>query len=241
MATRRKRVPRLRLYKRTGKGRVILNGQHFYTKADFDTPEAHEEYLDLIRRWETGGRKPLREIHRPDRLENPRTVTDLAESYLDYIKQTGLYMKNGEPTSQRGKIEVALRELRESCGKLPLMQFKKPELIKHRDALCRDKGLSLGGVNLKIRLVRRAAVWGEERGFVPEQCLASMLTLRSLREPKKARRQPVAEEVIAAILPELPKPVAAMAQIQWLTSMRSSDVCSMRWMDDPDPVRWTRG
>ena len=126
MATRRKRAPRLRLYKRTGKGRVILNGQHFYTKADYDTPESHEEYLDLIRRWEAGERNPLREIRTPDQLDNPRTVADLAESYLDYIRRAGLYMKNGEPT---GGCRVPV------TSKLTAPQMQDPLCMLHSSSL----------------------------------------------------------------------------------------------------------
>ena len=243
MATRRKRTPRLRLYKRTGKGRVILSSQHFYTQADYDTPEAHQEYLEIVRRWETGGRKPLREVRTPDRLDDPWTVVDLGRSYMDYIEKAGLYIKNGRPTAQRGKVNVALRELRETCGSLLLSRLNKAALIKHRDVLRRKSGLSIDGVNNKICLIRQAVVWGEERGFVPEQSLASILTLRRIKAPKKPRRQPVAEDVIASVLSGLPKPVAAMVKLQWLTSMRPGEVCAMRWADidqAPDSLgNWT--
>ena len=90
MPKKRNRVPQLRLYKPTGKGRVILNGQHHYTKADFGTLDATREHLAFIERWEANDRQPLREARTARELENPKTVTDLADAYLHHLDAVGL-------------------------------------------------------------------------------------------------------------------------------------------------------
>ena len=89
MTTRKRRDPRLRLHKATGTGRVILSGQHFYTRSPFDTPEAHEEYLELLRRWKANGKRPLREIRIPEDVLNPVTVRDLVSAFQQHVDLSG--------------------------------------------------------------------------------------------------------------------------------------------------------
>lgn len=226
-----RRAPRLRLYKRTGKGRVILSGQHFYTKADFDTPEAHEEYLDLLKRWRANGMKPLREVVLPVETLHPVTVRDLAAAYEAHIDEKGLYRKNGKETSQRGMLRAAVAELVQSSGDVPLRVFSRPHLVRHRDTLQGKAGLTRQGVNRKIGMLRRIVRWGAERAMVPDQNLFAIEAIRPLHAPPPKRRECVPQEDLDAILPKLSSTLRAMVSLQRLTGMRPGEVCAMRWRD----------
>lgn len=226
-----RRGPRLRLHKATGKGRVILSGQHFYTRADFDTPEAHEEYIELLKRWHASGQKPLREVVLPAEILHPVTVRDLAAAYEAHIDEKRIYRKSGEETSQRGMLRAALAEIVESAGSVPLRQFSRPHLIRHRDSLQGKDGLTLQGVNRKIGMLRRVVRWGAERGMVPDQSLFAIEAIRPLLAPPPKRRECVPEEHLDAILAKLSPTLQAMVRLQRLTGMRPGEVCAMRWRD----------
>lgn len=160
-----KRIPKLTLFKPTGKGRVRLRGQAFYTKADHDTPEAMREYPALVDRWEANGYQPLKPVRTPRELKNPKTVTHVADAYLEHLRDTGAYRKSGEPTSQLGKIEVAMRELKAVVGKVPGDVLQKAQLVRFRDSLQASGRIEVGTVNVKVRLVRQMLYWAEERGY----------------------------------------------------------------------------
>lgn len=225
------REPRLRLHKASGKGRVILSGQHFYTKAAFDTPEAHAEYLDLLRRWKAGGKKPLRELVLPAEILHPVTVRDLVAAYEQHVEDRKLYRKHGEPTSQHGMLKLALKELVESCGDLPLRKFARAELVRHRDRLLRKTGLTEAGVNRKIGTIKRVMRWASERDLIIDQNLYSIEVMRAVRVPKRRRREPVPDDHIEKVLEKLSPTLRAMLQLQRLTGMRPGEVCAMRWRD----------
>jgi integrase len=243
---RTQRDPQLRLYKRTGKGRVILSGQHFYTEAPFGTRDALEEYLELMRRWEANGRQSLRRVQTPPQLDNPRTVGDLIDAYLAHVDQVGLYRKNGRKTTQRDLIDVALEELRAGFGGTPLHKFRKQQLTRHRDVLLarrpknekdRTRVLTPQGVNRKINLIRQAIDWGGQRGFVPDECVASVQVLKMLRSPNRGRREPVPDDHVEKVVARLSRPLAAMVRLQRETGMRPGEVCAMRWRGiDTDPA-----
>jgi hypothetical protein len=113
--TRRRRTPGLLLHKPTGQARVILNGKTIYLGL-FGSPEAHERYAKLIRKWEAGERRPLDPA--PLAGSTKLTVSDLIAAYLTFPERTGRYMKHGKETTQRGSIRVALDELERSMGRL---------------------------------------------------------------------------------------------------------------------------
>lgn len=235
MSRKKKMWPKLGCFQKTPQsrpvGRVILSGQAHYTKATFGTDECQAEHVALVQAWHGRGCEPLKRPRLPGELQGPKTVAQLSDAYLEHLRDTGAYQRNGRPTSQLGKIEVALRELKAVIGKVPVEAFQKVQLVRFRDSLQSSGRLQISTVNVKVRLVRQMLRWAEERGFYPERCLSSVLTLKPLKAPQKTRRKPVAEETIKAILPHLPRPVAAMVEVQWLTGMRPGEVCAMRWTD----------
>ena len=231
-----RRDPQLKLHKASGRGRAILNGQHHYTKAPFGTAECYEEYLDLLARWRANGREPLRPVQTPVELEQPQTVQQLSDAYERHLDAVQAYRKGGRETSQRGLVRIALKEFVSDFGVMPLRRLRAAEVVRHRDSLRAVAGLTVAGVNRKVGLIKQMIFWGVERGYVPEIGAASIITMRRLKTPRRARRPAADESHLDAALQHLAPTLATMVRLQRLTGMRPGEVCAMRWKDiDKDP------
>jgi integrase len=225
------RDPRLNLHKATGRGRVILSGQHFYTQACHGTPESYQEYLDLLARWKANGKRPLRAVQTPLELAHPQAVADLFTAYERHLDATKAYVKDGRPTTQRDLIRIALREFAEHFGSTSLRALRAAELVRHRDLLRQRERLTTQGINRKIGLIKQAIQWGVERGLVTELVGASVITMRRLKAPRRPRRPAVDDTHIDAALHHLSPTLTAMVSLQRLTGMRPGEVCALRWRD----------
>lgn len=242
----RRRVPKLSHHKATGKGRVILNGQHFYTESPFGTVECHSEYQDLLLAWRGRGYLPIQQAA----AEN-RTLAELVTEFLAHLDEAGRYQKRGKPTSQRAMVEVALRELCDGLripekyeatvsrrvrkyrgfGGSLVRDFGVEGLQIHRDRLLEAGLVSPRGVNRKVGIIKRLVEWARDRGMFPKESARDIRDLRSLPVPARSRVQTVTREQVDAVIARLSLTLSAMVRIQLATGMRPGEVCALRWKD----------
>jgi integrase len=91
-------------------------------------------------------------------------------------------------------------------------------------------------VNYLTDTIKRVFKWGVAQHLLHESVYRALTAVPGLRRGRTEAREPepigpVAREVVAATLPHLPAPVAAMVQIQRLTGCRPAEVCAMRPAD----------
>src|SRR5262249_12310483 len=100
-------------------------------------------------------------------------------------------------------------------------------------------------VNHRMERVRRMFAWTVSRQIVPPAILEALKTVEGLRkgrcDAKESRRvRPVPDDQVDAVLPHVPRQVAAMLQSQRLSGMRPEEVTILRTIDidTTDPTCW---
>ncbi len=227
---RRRRKPPGMLKHSSGQARVIVDGvAHFFGK--WGTPGAHTRYAEVLKLWHNGGEIAPGRIR--DVTDAPlQSIASLTVTYSDWIDNSRLYQKDGKPTTQRGIIRVALKELNQFAGATPAAKFTSRVLVAHRDVLrAREDDLTPQGVNRKIGLIKQVVAWAAERGLMPETNAAVIRAVQPLRAGPRTRRQPVPLEDLRKTLPLLKPVIADMARLQYLLACRPGEICSMRWCD----------
>ncbi len=221
------RVPKHCLHKGTGQGYVAFHGVRTYT-GKFGTPEAERRYDQLVAEWLAGGRQvpPAKEsaVMRIDHLV--ALYWAFAETY---------YCRDGSPTHELGNIRLAVRPLVTLYGDCPVAEFGPRMLKRLRETLI-EQGLARTTINSRISIIQRVFAWGASEELIPGTVAASVKAVQSLRKHRSLAKetepvQPVSEADFRAVLPHLPRQVAGMAELQWLTGMRPGEVTQMRWAD----------
>jgi integrase len=203
---------------------VTLNGVDFYC-GPWRSSEAKAEYDRLVAEWLANGRS----LRRPGQTCPDLTMTELIARYWKFAHEH--YQRDGKPTPEIAKIRDALKPVKRLYGERPAAEFGplafkavRTEFIKAD--LCRSTiGYHLGKIRRFIR-------WAVENELLPADAyhrLQAVAPLRAgrdgIREPRKIK--PVSDEHVAAILPHVSPPVKAMIELQHLTGMRPTEVCSM--------------
>ncbi len=107
----KRKTPKLRLHKPSGRARLRLNGREFYT-GDWDferkrpTPEAQREADRLIALWLSNGRKLPADDGGPE-----LTVEDVLAQYVLFA-QEHYRASMDSPTGEMAQIRYALRPVR---------------------------------------------------------------------------------------------------------------------------------
>lgn len=222
------RIPKRCLHKATNQAYVRLNGEVTYL-GDYDNPASQERYDRLIAEWLANGRQPLQG-------DADLSVTQLCINYCRYA--TKRYSReDGTPTGTLGHVKDALRDLRQLYGRTPADEFgpkKLAALQKHMTNTRRDGKngmLARNTVNARIGVIKRMFKWAVAQQVVPSDVWYGLAAVDNLRAgeakaPKKVT--PVSEAAKNAVLEYVSPVVATMIELQWLTGMRSHEVCSMR-------------
>ncbi len=225
------RVPKYRLHKPTGLAVVRLSGRDLYL-GPYGTPESETRYESVVAEWLKHDRrlppKPERVAERENLL-----VNELILAYVEFAN--GYYVKGGKPTGELHNVRDALRVVATHFGSMRAKDFGPVELRKVRDAMV-AAGLCRKVVNSRINRIRRMFKWGVEHGRVDPVVLHGLQAVSPLREGRSSAREtapvaPVPEELIEPVLQHVPRQVAAMIRLQYLTGMRPGEVMSIRTCD----------
>jgi integrase len=172
------------------------------------------------------------------------TIGVLVDRFLLFADEH--YSKNGRSTGQAENCRVAVRELVQMFGDLPVGEFGPKKLKAVRAAMVKSGRMCRRTINGRVKVVRRVFKWGTEEEFVPGQVLHALQALTALeygrtsglRESKGVA--PVADEHVDATLPHLTPTVRAMVEFAYYTGARPGEVCGFRWcdVDKSDPSAW---
>ena len=96
--------------------------------------------------------------------------------------------------------------------------------------------LARNEANRRVRLIRQCFRWAASEEMIPPSMLQGLDTLVGLKKnrttaPDRAPIRPIADAIVQATLPHLPRAVRATVEIQRLTGMRPTEVAIMRTVD----------
>jgi integrase len=227
--SKKPRVPSYRKHS-SGQARVTINGKD-HLLGPFDSPESRQEYDRLIAEWLSRGRTP-----EPPPAKESKYPLTVSEVVLAYWKRAREYY--GFDRQKRGDEACwkhALRMLRRLYSRKPARGFRPRHLKACRLAMVR-KGWSRTYVNAQVNRLRACFRWAAEEEMIPAAVHARLAVVASLRAGKCEAREspgvrPVSREHVEAVLPFLPPPCRAMAELQLLTAARPGEVCRMRGID----------
>ncbi len=207
--------PSYRHHKARNLAVVTIDGKNHYL-GHWQSPESHEKYAALIAEWKrNGGTLPAKTADAP----TGTTLLTVSELILAYFKfaQTH-YVKHGEPTSEQGHLKQALRPVRLIYGTTPATEFG-PRAFKNVRHSMIDAGRARKSINKDAHRIKRMFRWAVEVELLTPDVHQKLRAVAPLAKGKTTAREtgkvpPVPAEHVAAVLPHLPPPVAAMVQLQ---------------------------
>jgi len=164
-------------------------------------------------------------------------VTDIASLVKMYLEYARHYYKGaeGKPTQEPENIQYAVRPLVKFYGTLSVEDFGPLKLKELRQRMIR-LGWCRNVINQRIGIIKRMFKWAVSEELLPDSVYSSLTRVEGLRRGRSGAREtkkvrPVDESYVRAILPYTTPTIAAMIELQLLTGMRSSEICTMRPCD----------
>ncbi len=153
--------------------------------------------------------------------------------------------RDGKPTRHADSVKAAIRHLA-LFDTLPAQDFGPRDLAAVRDAMVDAKTTGADGtkrrryartnINAMVRRIRSMFKWATGQGLIPGATYHGLLGISALQPGRSEAREtdpvrPADPAVVLATAKAAPPTVAAMIELQLLTGMRSSELCSMRPKD----------
>jgi integrase len=230
MSIRSKRSPSLCRHRKSGHAYAKFDGRQVWF-GPYDDPRAHERFARTLAEWQAlGGRLPQAGP------EEGLLLADVVARYLEFAE--GYYCgPEGVPTREVANLRDALRPLLRLYGTLSIEDLGLRQLKTVREQMI-DSGLARKTINDRMNRILRALGWAAEEELCRPDVFGGLQALKPLRRgrtrAKEGRKvQPVAWEVVQAVLPHVQGPVAGMIELMWFTGMRPGEVCQLR-PDDLD-------
>jgi integrase len=223
--TRHRFTPKMCRHLASGQAVVRLAGKDFYL-GKWRSPEAEAAYHRKIAEWIAAGPAA---VAAPE--ERMRTVAELAAAYM--IHAVTWY---GPRSSDVFLIRSSMRPLLTLYADLPIDDFGPMKLKAVRQTLCTDRrDLARGTINRQVHQIRRMFRWAASEELIDASLYQRLTVVEGLRAGRGgrevARRRPVAWREVHRVKPYLRPIVWRMVLIQWLTGMRSQEICRMRPAD----------
>jgi integrase len=223
-------VPKYRRHRGSGQAVVTLAGREVYL-GRHGTPKSRQAYRRILAEFmAAGGRPPPapRIALAPD-----LSVVELIAAFWRWA--IGYYVKDGRPSSEQHCLKAALGHIKVLYGDLPAAAFGPLALKAVRERMV-EAGLSRGTANRYASRIKRLFRWAAGEEFVPPDVYHGLQAVDGLRRGRTEAREtepvrPVPEAWVRATLPHLPRPVAAMVELQLRTGMRSGEAVIMRGRD----------
>jgi integrase len=239
MPTPSARLPKYRHYKPKELAVVRINGHDHYL-GKYGSEESREKYNRLIAEWLTIGQAKA-----PTPADPPATAPLVSEIILSFWKHAERYYRapDGSPSLELENFRDALRPLKRLYGRTPAREFGPLALQAVRDEMIKA-GLARTTINARINRIRRVFRWAASVQLIPGSVVEDLRTVEGLKCGRSEAREPedvppVPVEHVEAVLSLLPRPVAAMVQLQLLTGCRAGEVMSMRGCDlTPGDPAW---
>lgn len=229
-----RKVPSYRLHKASGQAVVTLSGRDCYLGC-YNSDESRRRYHEVIGEWLRAGR-----VVPPKGREEKRTTQDgttVSMLICGYWEHAQSYYRKPDGTETRsvGLVKLAMRRLRRFAGDCAAAEFGPIRYKALRQSMIGD-GLKRKTIERYMGIVKDCYRWGVEEQLIDASVLHALRAVRGLApgrteavesEPVKA----VPWTTVAATLPYLPRPVAALVRLQWLTGARGGELFEMRAVD----------
>jgi len=241
MARPRKIQPDYCLHKPSGRAFVRVGGRQVWL-GRHGAQASKDKYLAVVAEWVAKGR-PAADTETvtpkpgaPGTL-NPfagPTLTLIIEPYWNHAQ--GYYQKHGRPTDEVGCIKVVLRLVRQFYGELPAAEFDSLKVLALREHMI-GMGWARKTINDHVGRVKRFLKWAKTRKLFPyaDNYLDIMaipgLEAGRSKARETAKKKPVAQEHIDAVLPFLSRQVVTMVRVQQLTGARPGELVLIRKAD----------
>jgi integrase len=223
-------IPKYRRHKASGQAFVQVKGCRQYL-GKYGTPKSKELYARVIAELAVrpAAVLPATLAAKPTDL----TIVELAAAHLDFAET--YYRKNGQPTRSIEEVKAAIQILTGLYGRMSAAEFGPLRLLAIQSALA-EGGLARSYVNKLVGYIKRIFKWGVSREMVPASVHTAISTVEGLKKGRTTAAEPepvkpVADDIVEATLPQLPRIVADMVQFQRLTGCRPGEVCQLRPMD----------
>ena len=218
-----------------GRRREILLGP-------WDSPESKAEYARIISELAAHqGRLLEQEQDQAD--PGGLTVNALILAFWKHAEEHYGKPRVKSATTELLDLRDALRPLREVYGRTEAREFGPVALRTVREKMI-AAGLSRKTINARINRIRRVFRWAASVELIPVVIVQALETLPGLQRGRSKAREteevkPVPSHDIEAALPFMPRPVAAMVQLQLLTGCRTEEVLAIRGCDlAPGEPNW---
>jgi integrase len=220
------RIPSYRHHRPSNQAVVTINGRDIYL-GRHGSPESRAEYDRIIGVWMAGGRKL------PANRGADLTIVELIRDYIKFADT--YYVKRGRPTTQARLVKRVLKEVRQLHGPEPAADFGPLKLKAIRQAWI-DRKLTRTTCNQQTGVVRRLFRWGVEHELIPSSVYEALRAVRDLPAGRTEARDrppvgPAPDTSINAILPLLPKPLAAVVRLMRATGARPAEILCLRQRD----------
>lgn len=206
---------------------VEIDKKRYPLPGKYGSPESREAYAGVIRDM---ARQPEITI-----VGNAR-ISDLLTAYLDHAE---IYYSRKEYLAIRSVAQVVLDTAIDkrvgAVGEMSVDRMSAMNLEIVRNTMV-EKGWSRPHINHQVNRLRRVFKWGVLRELVHGSVVQSMLALPALQEGRTLAPEPPPVMpadwgyVQRALLFASPT-LSAMGHLQYLTGMRSQNLCAMRAKD----------
>ena len=220
------RTPKYRRHRPSGQAVVTLDGKDFYL-GPHGSAASRQQYDRLTAEWLAAGRCLPRATP-----ANDLTIIELCAAYLRWSRE-----HYGPDSGNIDRIRAALKALRHAYGPTPAVEFGPLALqVVQRRLIKGERVHSRRYVNYLTGAIKRIFRWAASQELLPVSVYHALATVPGLRRGRSSAREskpilPVDDATIAATLPYLPAPVAAMVQAQRLTGCRAGEIVIMRPCD----------
>lgn len=230
------KVPKYRKHSSRDYAFVEYAGSRHRLPGKYDSPESRLAYHQFIERLLLEGEKS------PPAGPDP-LVLDLVVAFLEHAKT--YYLQDGKPNKEFGQLRYACLPLVRLHGNTPVSRFGPKSLKEVRKAMVTGSWAKSGEdfgawtrphANHQVNRLRRVFRWGVEHELCQPAVLQALESVEPLRKGRTAAIEPdpvlpVSLETVEATLKHLGPVPKAMVRVQWLTGMRSDNLCMMRVMD----------
>lgn len=222
-----KHLPSYCKHKASGQAVVTLAGRDYYLGpylGPHGTTTSKAAYERLVARWLSGDLA---------NTDTDLTIGELAAKYWVFVR--GHYVKNGRPTSEQTSIRYALRPLLALYENEPADSFGPKALKAVMDRMI-EVGQCRSTINMNTGRIRRMFKWAISEELLKIEVYQRLCSVTGLQRGRTAAVErhpiePVSDEHVEAVLPQLPQTVADMVRFQRLVGCRPNEVCQLRPAD----------
>ncbi len=208
---------------------VTINGKDHYL-GPYGSKVSKKLYDQIVLEWLAAGRQPVRQ----ETTSNEITVAELINDYRKWAFKHYRHA-DGSQTGTAEQMKALMKRLRSLYGDTPVSEFR-PLAFKALIQKMIQDNVSRSHINSCIARIKHMFRWGVAEELVSHEILKTLECVKGESRGRSDAREsqpvpPVADSIVEATLPHMPKVVQAMVQLQRLTGMRPGEVCILRPCD----------